>query len=344
MIGRLLIILCLLGLAASPASAQTDAPDGTLLSSEPCPPNPIRSHEDFVRTIREDLDREVEAARKRNLVMPPISDARLAAALPGRAIVEEQLAYRGFECRVISYASGGLRIGGLIWKPIDTQGKRLPLLIALRGGNAMIGGMAPWFLQGWHDFLKAGYVVIATQYRGGPGSDGTDTYGSRGDLDDVRNLVPLAAALGYVDTSQVFVFGGSRGGMQAYMLAREGFPMRAMAIRAGAGNVRDARRPTLMQLITSMMPDYAADPEGALDRRSPVLWADEIKVPTILFHGTADWRVPVEDALGVAQGLAKAGTPFALHIYEGDTHSLTLNLPDVIARTLAFFDQYRAGK
>jgi dipeptidyl aminopeptidase/acylaminoacyl peptidase len=93
-----------------------------------------------------------------------------------------------------------------------------------------------------------------------------------------------------------------------------------------------------------MMPDYAADPEGALDRRSAVLWAHEIKVPTILFHGTADWRVPVEDALGVAQGLAKAGTPFALHIYEGDTHAMTLNFPDMMARTIAFFEQYRTGQ
>lgn len=340
---RLLLLFSLLVIAASPALAQTDAPDGTLLSSEPCPPNPNRSYEDFVRMIRTDLDSEVEAAREENLVMAPISDAQLAAALSDRARVEEGLAYRGFECRVIRYASGGLRIAGLLWKPIDTEGKRLPLLIALRGGNNKFGPMQPWMYQGWHAILKAGYVVLATQYRGGPGSDGSDGFGSRGDLDDVRNLVPLAQALGYVDTSQTFVFGGSRGGMQAYMLAREGFPMRAMAIRAGAGSVRDANRPKLMPMRARMMTDYAADPEAALDRRSAILWADEIKVPTILFHGTADWRVPVKDALDVARGLNKAGTPFALHIYEGDTHAMTLNAPDMIARTLTFFEHYRTG-
>ena len=82
-------------------------------------------------------------------------------------------------------------------------------------------------------------------------------------------------------------------------------------------------------------------------RRKPSLiykaTGHEIKVPTILFHGTADWRVPVKDALDVAQGLNKAGTPFALHIYEGDTHSMTLNAPDMIARTLTFFEHYRTG-
>ena len=342
-IRRLLLLLGLLGLASGPALAQTDAPDGTLLSSEPCPPDPNRSYEDVVRMVRTNLDSEVEAAREENLVMPPISDAQLAAALSDRARIEEGLAYRGFECRVISYASGGLRIAGLLWKPIDTEGKRLPLLIALRGGNNKFGPMQPWTYQGWHAILKAGYVVLATQYRGGPGSDGADGFGSRGDLDDVRNLVPLAQTLGYVDTSQTFVFGGSRGGMQAYMLAREGFPMRAMAIRAGAGSVRDAKRPKLIPMRARMMTDYAADPEAALDRRSAILWADEIKVPTILFHGTADWRVPVKDALDVAQGLNKAGTPFALHIHEGDTHSMALNAPDMLERTRAFFEQFRTG-
>ena len=88
---------------------------------------------------------------------------------------------------------------------------------------------------------------------------------------------------------------------------------------------------------------FAPSAPAALDRRSAILWADEIKVPTILFHGTADWRVPVKDALDVAQGLNKAGTPFALHIHEGDTHSMALNAPDMLERTLAFFEQFRTG-
>jgi dipeptidyl aminopeptidase/acylaminoacyl peptidase len=321
--------------------AATDRPDGSLLSSEPCPPNPIRNHDAYVEAVRAELGREAEAARAEGLDMPPIDDARLKASLETPAQVREHLAYAGFECRVITYASGGLKIAGLLWKPKDTRGPRRPLLLALRGGNNTFGPMEPWRYWGWHEALKAGYVVLATQYRGGPGSEGTDTFGSPPDLDDVRHLVPLARSLGYVDTDQVFVHGGSRGGMQAYMLARSGFPLRAMAIRAGAGNLRSTRRPQMLATQKTWMTDYPADGEAAVDRRSAVLWADEIRVPTILFHGTDDWRVPVDDSIEVARGLRRAGTPFEVHLYEGDTHAMDLNQADMMRRTLAFFERRR---
>jgi dipeptidyl aminopeptidase/acylaminoacyl peptidase len=116
-----------------------------------------------------------------------------------------------------------------------------------------------------------------------------------------------------------------------------------MAIRAGMANMHDSfkRRPLLKTNSEEMMTDFAADGAAAIDRRSAVLWAHEIKVPTILFHGSDDWRVPPEDALDVARGLRRAKTPFELHLYEGDTHSMTLNEADMIQRTIAFFTRHR---
>lgn len=331
-------------ISAPPARAATGAADGTLLSSRPCPPNPIRSYDDYVSAVRAELTSEAALAREENIAMPAIGEARLSASLLSPAEVQSHVAYSGFECREISYASGGLKIAGLLWKPIDTAGKKLPLVIALRGGNRKFGAMEPWRYWGWHDFLKAGYVVLASQYRGGPGSEGEDGFGSEGDLSDVRNLIPLARGLGYVDTRQLFAHGGSRGGMQLYMLARSGVPFRAIAIRAGGADLERSfrERPEGMDFLTGLMTDYSAGPEAALERRSAAKWAHELKVPTIIFHGTDDWRVSVDDALDVALGLRKARTPFELHLYEGDTHSIDLNQADMIRRTLDFFQHRRA--
>ena len=102
--------------SGSPATANTDAKNGTLLSSEPCHSNPVRSYEDYLQSVRAELDSEAAYARRENISMPTISEGRLVASLPARAEVEEHLAYQGFECRVITYASGGLKIGGLLWK------------------------------------------------------------------------------------------------------------------------------------------------------------------------------------------------------------------------------------
>lgn len=323
-------------------AAETDSPDGTLLSSAPCPPNPIQSYDAYLTAVRADLDAEAAEARAEGINMPPVVEQRLRSSLPPREVVEEHIAFRGFECRTIIYASGGLRIAGVLWKPLNTSGKRLPLLIALRGGISTYGGMEPWRYWGWHDFLKAGYVVLATQYRGGPGSEGQDGFGSEGDLQDVRNLLPLARALGYADMDRVYMHGGSRGGMQAYMLARAGFPMRAMAIRAGLANLVESHRarPLLAPDRERLMTDFPQGRDAAYQRRSASLWAHEIRVPTILFHGSADWRTRPADSLEVANGLLKARTPFELHLYDGDTHAMTLNEADMIRRTLAFFARH----
>ena len=72
------------------------------------------------------------------------TEAALRTLAESPEAVTEHLAYEGFECRVIQYASGGLVIGGLLWKPVDTADKYLPLIVANRGGNSDFGPMAPW--------------------------------------------------------------------------------------------------------------------------------------------------------------------------------------------------------
>lgn len=339
---RSLLVVIALAIVPVAVQAQTDRPNGTLLSSEPCPERQTRTLEQaLARSVEISADESRNAASE-GIVIAPTSLERLRQSLPSPERFAERIAYRGFECRSITYASDGLRIAGFLWKPIDTSGPPRPLLIFLRGGNNLFGPTGPWFLGGMYDFLKAGYVVLATQYRGGPGSDGKDGFGSPGDLNDVRNLVPLARSLGYVDTSRTFLFGGSRGGMQAFMVARGGLPLRAMAIRAGATDMRGswATRPKLLGVQTPLFTDTDGDLEAAIDRRSPVKWVNEIRVPTILFHGTADWRVPAGQSLAVAAGLQKAGTPYELHIYEGDDHGITLNSEDMVARTIDFFHRF----
>jgi dipeptidyl aminopeptidase/acylaminoacyl peptidase len=328
---------------ASSAAAATDSADGTLISSEPCPASPIRDYDSYLAWLGERLAEEEALAREEGISFTAPTETALRARIESAEAVAEHLDYAGFECRVIRYASGGLEIAGLLWKPADTAGKRLPLIVANRGGNSDFGPMSAWAYWGWHEALKAGYVVLASQYRGGPGSEGRDEFGGR-DLDDVRALLPLARSLGYVDMDNVFLFGGSRGGMQSYMLARSGFPARAMAIRAGLADLfrGAADRPQLERDNWSvLMPDYAAGRDTALERRSAARWTDEIAVPTILFHGSNDWRLATQDSLDVAAGLKRAGTPYELHLYDSDTHGIDLNQADMLAHTLAFFERYR---
>ena len=337
------VVLLMFTAIMGAASAATDAPDGTLLSSAPCPPRTDQSFEQRGAQIRTRLADEKKLAAEEGFVMPDADPAALLRAIGTPATHAERVAYAGFACHQIVYASGGLRIAGFLYKPVDTVGRKLPVVIYLRGGNADFGAMQAWTYDGFYDFLKAGYVVLATQYRGGPGSEGEDGYGGA-DLDDVRALVPLARSLGYADTNNVFLWGGSRGGMQAYMLLRAGFPARAAALRAGSADLRTngAARPALVDVYRWPIVDYDSVPAAKLRERSAVLWVDEIETPMILLHGSADWRVRVDQALEVAQRLSAARRDFELHVYAGDDHALTLNRNDAIARAIGFFNQRRA--
>lgn len=334
--------MLLLTAHAAPATAATDAPDGTLLTSTPCPPRSDLSFAQREAEIRAQLAEEKQLAAEEGFVMPDADAAALRRAIGTPGAHAERAAYVGLECRQIVYASGGLKIAGFLYKPVGKPDRKLPVIIYLRGGNADFGAMKPWTYDGFYDFLKAGYIVLGTQYRGGPGSEGADGYGGA-DLDDVRALVPLAQSLGYADTENLFLWGGSRGGMQTYMLLRSGFPARAAALRAGSADVRTngSLRPNLVEVFRKRIVGYEADPLGTLNARSAVLWADEIKVPMILFHGSADWRVRVSETLAVAQRLAEAQRDFELHVYAGDDHSLTLNRDHAIARAIAFFEAHR---
>ena len=344
MISRLFICLATAwAIAASPASSRTDAPDGTLLSSKPCPLNPVGSHERYIDSARAYFAEEVANAANEGLVMPLVPDDMLVQLLDDRGTVESHIAYEGFECLEITYASDGLTIAGFLWKPDTIGEEKMPLVIANRGGNADFGPMRPWHNWGWHDFLRAGYVVLASQYRGGPGSEGLDEFGGR-DLDDVRALLPLAENLGFVDTRNIFAFGESRGGMTTYMLARGKSPFKAIAIRSGLGNAYRLveSRPIFDTMVfPARIPDYAEKREEALTARSASMWADEIAAPAIIFHGSDDWRVSPSDAVTIAGKMMTAGIPVELHLYHGDTHSITLNRTDMLARTIAFFDRFR---
>jgi dipeptidyl aminopeptidase/acylaminoacyl peptidase len=112
-----------------------------------------------------------------------------------QAEYDEARNQRDFEGLRIAYRSGGLRIVGFIYKPKHTTGRKLPAIIFNRGGTADFGAIEPEELVTFYFWAKEGFVVLASNYRGGGGSEGVDEWGGR-DVDDVMNLMPWRATSG----------------------------------------------------------------------------------------------------------------------------------------------------
>jgi dipeptidyl aminopeptidase/acylaminoacyl peptidase len=334
----LAVTLC--GSAYAQSVASSKASDGTIVSDEPCTIKLTGNYEEYKKLRTQFYLDEVKLAKAEGITMPQVPD--LTPYTMTREAFEKRLAWDGTECRAITYMSDGLKVKGFIWKPKDSQGKKLPLVIYNRGGAMDFGKLHAWALGGFHFWVSRGFVVIATQYRGNDGGEGKEEYGGA-DLNDVMNLFPLAKSLGYVDMNNVFMSGGSRGGMMTYLALRKGAPVNAAVVSAGMVDLEqlEKARPGFEKTVYSVLiPNYKNNPQAALRDRSAVHWADKINTPLMIHHGGADWRVPPSQALALAQKLQEHGKTYSLHIYEGDDHMITLNSLDADRRALAWFQQH----
>jgi dipeptidyl aminopeptidase/acylaminoacyl peptidase len=334
-LGLVLIAVLLFTPAGVPFAAEQ--PNGTILSVAPCTVPPPVPYERYVENLREARDRENEAAAAEGVRIDP---KRL---LPPRPLPRDQYAarqaYVGFECQRVTYVSDGLKVFGFIWKPVDTAGKKFPLMIFNRGGNREFSKLTPRTKGGFYDYLSSGFVVIGSQYRGNDGGEGREEFGGR-DVDDVLSLIPLARSLGYVDMNNVFVAGWSRGGMMTLLALKRGLTVNAAAIVGGVIDLVAAwhQRPSMATVFRELIPGFAEDKDGPLRERSAVSWPEAIRVPLLIQQGGADWRVdPGTNALALAQRLQSAGAPYELVVYDGDDHGLSYNGPEADARIIAWF-------
>ncbi len=297
-----------------------------------------------------DTDARAFAAAVNNYYKKDILQAKLGDELAARPLAStftnaENLrlaaAATAGRCHRVVYRSSGLRVAGYVLRPA-APGPH-PVLIWLRGGNRNFGKIEPVTLLNLQWMADAGFIVVATQYRGADGGEGRDEFGGA-DVDDVMALLPLARSLPDADAERLYLLGGSRGAMQGTIALRRGLPVRAAAFRGGVFDLQAlfAARKDGESGWREMIPNFDVDREGAVQRRSAVRWADELRAPVLFVHGRQDWRAPLKGATQLAAQLAKAGVDHKLVIYERDEHQLALHRPEWLQEVVNWFRRHGA--
>lgn len=316
-------------------SAVKPAPDGAILARAPCQ---VTTDVTAFKLALDDYYREdiLKAGLAKELAARPLTtiftvdeNQRLAAAA------------RDGRCERVIYSSSGLRVAGFIVRPAGPGPH--PVVIWLRGGNREFGKIEQVTLLNIKQLADAGFVVLAPQYRGADGGDGADEFGGA-DVDDVLALLPLARSVPGADVGRMYLLGGSRGAMQGMLAMRRGLPIRAAAFRGGMYDLKAtlAFRPELGALWKALIPDQKDGFDKALERRSAVLWAGELRAPILLGHGRQDWRVRVEDAQAFDEALARAGIEHKLLVYEREEHQLALHRSQWLGEVVKWFRAYGA--
>lgn len=251
----------------------------------------------------------------------------------------------GLELSKIKYTSDGLKIVGFVYKPAHAAGQKLPAVIFNRGGldDGVISAQNFNYFYEMYRLASAGFVVLASQYRGTDGSEGRDEVGGA-DTNDVINLIGVARGLGYVDMNRVFMWGYSRGGLMALQAAGRGAPIRAVAVVGPPTEYTPQglqENPGLLRFARERWPDYETRRDEHMRLRSAVRWADKINVPVLILQGGADPAVSPLQAIALAQKLEEAGNLYELVVYARDDHPITANAEDRIRRTIDWFKNVR---
>ena len=242
-------------------------------------------------------------------------------------------------------------IQGWVIKPPDFDpAKKYPLILEIHGGPFAAYG--PNYATELQLFAAAGYIVLYANPRG------STSYGEEfgnlihhaypgDDYDDLMSGVDAVIAQGNVDPNNLFVTGGSGGGVLTAWIVGKTDRFRAAVVAKPVINWSSF---VLTADFSNFFYRYwfGAQPWEKPEeywRRSPLSLVGNVKTPTMLITGEADYRTPIEESEQYYQALKlrKIDTvmvriPEASH---GGMVARPTNLIAKVDNILAWFGKYR---
>ncbi|MGW8264816.1 MAG: prolyl oligopeptidase family serine peptidase [Longimicrobiales bacterium] len=240
-------------------------------------------------------------------------------------------------------STGGLDIQGWIIKPPDFDpSMRYPLILVIHGGPHGMYGVG--FNHRWQHHAAEGYVVLYTNPRGSSGygsafgNEINNAYPDK-DFDDLMKGVDEVLARGYIDEDNLFVYGGSGGGVltawivghtDRFAAASSNYPVidwiSFVGTTDGPGWYRNFEKFPW------------EDPSEHL-RRSPLMYAGNVKTPTMLMTGELDLRTPIPQTEEFYAALKVQKIPTVMLRFKGEFHG-TSSIPSNYLRSQLYIHSW----
>ncbi|WP_425155404.1 prolyl oligopeptidase family serine peptidase [Candidatus Palauibacter sp.] len=245
----------------------------------------------------------------------------------------------------------GLDIQGWIVKPPGFDpSRKYPLVLEIHGGP--FSNYGDRFSAEVQLYASAGYVVLYTNPRGST-SYGEDfaneihhAYPSY-DFDDLVSGVDEVISRGYVDEDQLFVTGGSGGGVLTAWIVSHTDRFAAAASQKPVINWYSWVLTADMGGTGGLNYWFPGAPWDNLDHymdRSPIHHVANVTTPTMLITGEVDWRTPMSESEQFYQALKILKVPSVLVRIPEASHSIGARPSGLITKVehiLAWFERYR---
>ncbi|MEM7582894.1 MAG: S9 family peptidase [Acidobacteriota bacterium] len=244
----------------------------------------------------------------------------------------------------------GRRIQGWIVKPPEFDAsKKYPLILEIHGGP--FSDYGDRFAAEVQLFAASDYVVLYANPRG------STSYGEEfgnlihhaypgNDYDDLMSGIDAMIATGYIDPDNLFVTGGSGGGVLTAWIVGTTDRFRA------AVSAKPVINWTSFALTADgypffykyWFPGFPWDHPEHYHKRSPLSRVGKVTTPTMLLTGEADYRTPMSESEQYYQALKLRQVDTMLVRIPDASHGIAnrpSNLMTKVAHILAWFEKYR---
>jgi acylaminoacyl-peptidase len=239
--------------------------------------------------------------------------------------------------------------GWIVYPPDFDAGKRYPLLLEIHGGPFAAYG--PHFAPETQLYAAQGYVVLYVNPRGST-SYGAEfanlihqNYPSE-DYNDLIDSVDAVIARGSIDSGNLFVTGGSGGGVLTAWIIGKTDRFRAAVVA----------KPVINWFSHALTADgynyywrywHPGLPWEHADhyfKHSPISLVGNVTTPTMVITGESDLRTPMAESEQYFQALRLKQVPSALVRIPGASHNIAQRPSQLLAQVLntsAWFERHR---
>ena len=233
--------------------------------------------------------------------------------------------------------------------PNFDKAKSYPLILEIHGGPHAAYG--PHFAMEIQLMAAQGYVVVWSNPRGSS-SYGADfgnlihhNYPSE-DYNDLMDVVDTAIGKGFIDEKNLFITGGSGGGvLTAWSVGKTNRFAAAVVAKPVINWISFGLTADAYPYFTEYwMPGKPWEAFDHLWAHSPLSLVSNVKTPTMLLTGESDYRTPISESEQFYQALRLQGVDASMVRIPGASHGIASKpsrLIQKVGNIMAWFEKYR---
>ncbi|WP_419571548.1 S9 family peptidase [Rheinheimera sp.] len=225
----------------------------------------------------------------------------------------------------------------LILPPNFDRSKKYPLILEIHGGPHTAYG--PVFAMELQLMAAQGYVVLYSNPRG------STSYGMEfanlihhnfpsQDYNDLMDTVDATIAKGFIDPEQLFVTGGSGGGLlTSWIVGHTNRFKAAVAVNPVINWFSFVLNADMYNYFSQYwFPAMPWENPQHYLKHSPISYVGNVKTPTMLMTGESDHRTPISETEQFYQALQLRGVETAMVRIPGASHGIHIRPSNMMAK------------